>query len=118
MCDTKGIVNGYKGVVVPDDERELGRGDVDSCCCCVTLWAAVLVSCSVPRKLGTGGRDSGGLVFTSAVKSLARIQCVKGVTMCSVKSTIKKRCDLRRETKRLLHCWHELCSKYVVKGSE
>ena len=24
MCDTEGIVNGYKGVVVPDDEREPG----------------------------------------------------------------------------------------------
>jgi hypothetical protein len=26
VCDPKGIVNGYEGVVVPDDERELGRG--------------------------------------------------------------------------------------------
>ena len=26
MCDPEGIVNGYEGVVVPDDERELARG--------------------------------------------------------------------------------------------
>lgn len=100
----EGIENGYEGVVVPDDERELVRGgrllpgaktaliqrlrnydqytvltgdsilpraslraSLCCCCCCVTLWAAILGSCSgylsAPRNLG--GRDSEGLDFTS-----------------------------------------------------
>jgi hypothetical protein len=112
VCDPEGIENGYKGVVDPDDERELFKGgrlgesilpraslraSLCCCCCCVTLWAAALGSCSgylsVPSNLGT--RDSEGLGFTSVGCKLISqdpmaIMDVKVVTIHDMKSTAKE----------------------------
>jgi hypothetical protein len=125
VCDP---VNGYEGVVVPDDERELGRALLARKLSSFSGYdpiinilysrategqshvVAVVSLCGPPSLhrvrshvnwVLVEGIRGAWFLLQLAGKSLARIQCVKGVTMYSVKSTIKKRCDLRRETKHL-----------------